>query len=63
MVSERAKGKQRATDGEEDEPQAEPARRTITLRFTEGFPDLELSVGQKDTVREIKRQVRGHGVL
>jgi hypothetical protein len=56
-LSERAKGKQRATEANEQENDA-ASRRTVTVRFTEGHPDLELSIGRVDTVKEIKRQIR-----
>jgi hypothetical protein len=62
-LSEKAKGKQRAIDAEEQptseiDVREEAPRRVFTVRFTEGVPDLELSVGEKDTIREVKRQVR-----
>ena len=58
-LSEKAKGKQRAV-----EPQAEPdpidQQRTLTIRFTDGIPDLTivLEARSKDTVKRLKERVR-----
>lgn len=60
-LSEKAKGKQRAV-----EPAIEPAeeanppltRRLLTIRFTDGKPDLQVVVEVDDSVRDIKRKVR-----
>jgi len=69
-LSEKAKGKQRAIDVEpspnagpssSSSPQpvpSEPATRELVIRFTEGAPDLTVSVNKQDTVRDIKRRVR-----
>ena len=32
--------------------------RTLTIRFTEGFPDLVLFISGTDTVRDVKAKVR-----
>ena len=40
MLSEKAKGKQRAVDPVNDSPSRE-----LMVRFTEGIPDLTISVG------------------
>ena len=53
MLSEKAKGKQRAV---EDGSQVDS--RTLTIRFTEGFPDLVLFISGTDTVRDVKAKVR-----
>lgn len=67
MLSEKAKGKQRAVDlptdtqaGPSRSPGSadEPATRELVIRFTEGAPDLTVSVGKEDTVRNVKRTVR-----
>lgn len=59
-LSDKAKGKQKAT-----EPLAEgqgstsvPLYRELTVRFTDGVPDLLLKIGEKDAVRDVKREVR-----
>ncbi len=57
MLSEKAKGKQRAA-GPLDEPPEIPESKTLVIRFTEGIPDLTLQVGNKDAVRDLKRNAR-----
>jgi hypothetical protein len=54
MLSERAKGKQRET-----EPQIPltTTPRELVVRFTEGEPDLDLLVQERDTVRDVRRRV------
>jgi hypothetical protein len=52
-LSEKARGKQRATDTEDAPEQP----RSITIRFTEHEPDLLLSVSSQDTVRDLKALV------
>jgi hypothetical protein len=53
MLSEKAKGKQRAT-----EPLNEPEpSRDLVIRFTEGIPDLILKVSHKDAIRDVKNNV------
>jgi hypothetical protein len=63
-LSEKAKGKQKAVDPpgnagtSSSQASEQPATRVVTIRFSEGgLPDLDLSVGPKDTVREVQRQV------
>jgi len=58
MLSEKAKGKQRATEPpSEPEPQPELSR-DLVIRFTEGIPDLILKVSQKDAIRDVKNNIR-----
>lgn len=52
MLSEKAKGKQRAVEVEDLIPSKE-----LCIRFTEGIPDLTLQVGEQDAVRDIKIKV------
>ena len=56
MLSEKAKGKQRAVDPEPGPSQGPPAK-DLVIRFTEGLPDLTLQVAEGDAVRDIKRKV------
>ncbi|KAF8893887.1 hypothetical protein BD779DRAFT_1753030 [Infundibulicybe gibba] len=59
MLSEKAKGKQRATGPQsEPAPPEAPAPRTLVIRFTEGIPDLGVSVSPQDAVRDIKQNIR-----
>ena len=51
MLSERAKGKQRAV--EEDE-----SSRELVVRFTEGVPDLTITVNKAESVKNVKKRVR-----
>ena len=62
MLSEKAKGKQRAVDPlvQQDTPQEE--YKSLVIRFTEGVPDLTIRVGERDAVRDIKRNVRSRSV-
>ncbi|KAF8680015.1 hypothetical protein RHS04_04691 [Rhizoctonia solani] len=55
LVIDKAKGKQRATNDENTEPEQ---RRPITIRFTEREPDLLLGVSPRDTVRDVKALIR-----
>ncbi|CAE7231677.1 unnamed protein product [Rhizoctonia solani] len=55
MLSDKAKGKQRATNDESTEPEQ---RRPITIRFTEREPDLLLGVSSRDTIRDVKALIR-----
>lgn len=55
-LSEKAKGKQRATEPEQAEFEAPPSR-DLTIRFTEGIPDLTVQVAEKDTVKDVKTNV------
>ncbi|KDQ14989.1 hypothetical protein BOTBODRAFT_109072 [Botryobasidium botryosum FD-172 SS1] len=63
-LSAKAKGKQRAVDVDEEVdlesgPSREPLQRTFTVLFTDGLPDLELTVGETDTVKDVKTRIRG----
>lgn len=61
MLSEKAKGKQRAVEapnGPELQPAPEEVSRDLVIRFTEGIPDLVLNVLEKDTIRAVKNKVR-----
>lgn len=67
VLSEKAKGKQRAVDpptdifeGQTSSNISEPSESSLDLvvRFTEGSPDLTISVEKDDTVRHVKRRVR-----
>ncbi|KEP51934.1 putative transmembrane protein [Rhizoctonia solani 123E] len=55
MLSDKAKGKQRATNDEDTELEQ---RRPVTIRFTESEPDLLLGVSSRDTIRDVKALVR-----
>jgi hypothetical protein len=55
MLSEKAKGKQRAIEPPND-PEPELFR-DLVIRFTEGLPDLILKVTQKDAIRDVKTNV------
>lgn len=55
-LSEKAKGKQRAIDPPEGAEDGS-TRRNITIRFTDGHPDIVLTVDAKDSVRDVKRKV------
>ena len=57
-LSEKAKGKQRAVEALDNAP-ATPPSKNLTIRFTEGVPDLTLQVAEKDTVKEVKAKVDG----
>ncbi|KAF7315227.1 Ubiquitin-like domain-containing protein [Mycena indigotica] len=54
MLSEKAKGKQRAID---PEPATGPTREFV-VRFTEGTSDLHVTVNEQDTLKTVKEQVR-----
>ncbi|KAF5385934.1 hypothetical protein D9615_002291 [Tricholomella constricta] len=65
MLSEKAKGKQRAMDplstalsstARSDRPVDQA--RDLVIRFTEGVPDLVVAVSQQDAVRDVKRKIR-----
>jgi len=65
MLSEKAKGKQRANDlgGSDDElstSQLVHMQRELTIRFTEGMQDLVVYVGEKDSVKDLKAKVSKH---
>ncbi|KAG8214392.1 hypothetical protein J3R82DRAFT_9385 [Butyriboletus roseoflavus] len=57
MLSEKAKGKQRAIDPELDGEPSRTFSRNLTIRFTEGIPDLVLIVTSTDTVRDVKTKI------
>ncbi|TFK90537.1 hypothetical protein K466DRAFT_484587 [Polyporus arcularius HHB13444] len=54
-LSEKAKGKRRAV---ESEAATTPPAKDLTIRFTEGIPDLTLQVAEKDTVKDVKAKIR-----
>ncbi|QRV76018.1 hypothetical protein RhiJN_18852 [Ceratobasidium sp. AG-Ba] len=54
MLSDKARGKQKATDDDE----APESTRTITIRFTEREPDLLLGLSSKETVRDLRALAR-----
>ncbi|KAK7473012.1 hypothetical protein VKT23_001116 [Stygiomarasmius scandens] len=61
MLSEKAKGKQRAIEPPLNEPSGSNAplvSRNLTIRFTEDIQDLDILVKEKDTVRDVKRAIR-----
>lgn len=61
MLSEKAKGKQRAIDSPVLSQSSEPAplpSRDLVIRFTEGTPDLTVVVGEHDTLRDVKNMIR-----
>ena len=70
MLSEKAKGKQRAVDPPDDDyrapgqssltgtEQEQDPPRDLVIRFTEGVPDLTIPVDKLDSARDIKRRVR-----
>lgn len=71
QLSDKAKGKRRAFDHEEDDIESTgsfssntaPSKnapnisRSFTVRFSEGVSDLTMTVGPQDTVREVQRRV------
>ncbi|OAX33364.1 hypothetical protein K503DRAFT_869599 [Rhizopogon vinicolor AM-OR11-026] len=60
MLSEKAKGKQREINLPLDQPSTSTTpddSRGLTIRFTDGVPDLKLTVSLKDTVREVKANI------
>ncbi|KAH9851745.1 DUF2407 ubiquitin-like domain-containing protein [Lenzites betulinus] len=55
-LSDKAKGKQRAAV---PPPALEtPPSKDLTIRFTEGIPDLTVQVVEKDTVKDVKHNIR-----
>lgn len=58
MLSEKAKGKQRAIEPEVDGEPSQTNSRNLTIRFTEGISDLILFVTNTDAVRDVKAKVR-----
>jgi len=60
MLSEKAKGKQRAIEpsaASSSSPTPSELTRTLVVRFTEGTPDLILTVNNSDTVLDVKKNV------
>lgn len=57
MLSEKAKGKQRAIDSERDSEPSQTDSRILTIRFTEGLSDLVLYISSTDSVRDVKAKV------
>lgn len=57
MLSEKAKGKQRAVEHQTELDSVPEASRDLVIRFTEGIPDLTLRVSQKDSIRDVKKNV------
>lgn len=58
MLSEKAKGKQRAIEPAVDGEPSQTNSRNLTIRFTEGISDLILLVTNTDAVRDVKAKVR-----
>ena len=60
-LSEKAKGKRRAVLPQDDDDleagPPEPSQRTFTILFTDGLPELELTVNETDTVKDVKTRV------
>ncbi|OJT12085.1 DSC E3 ubiquitin ligase complex subunit 3 [Trametes pubescens] len=63
-LSEKAKGKQRAAAPfapeqlATEQPPDSPPSKDLTIRFTEGIPDLTVQVAEKDTVKDVKDNIR-----
>ncbi|KAI5123149.1 hypothetical protein M0805_000852 [Coniferiporia weirii] len=57
-LSEKAKGKQRAVEPQVPEEPVPVTQRPLTVRFTDGLPDLVLTLNAEDTVRGVKQQIR-----
>ena len=57
-LSEKAKGKQRAVEPAE-EPNPLEQNRPLTIRFTDGLPDLTITLDAraKETIRRVKQRV------
>ncbi|KAJ7039139.1 DUF2407 C-terminal domain-containing protein [Mycena alexandri] len=61
MLSEKAKGKQRAIElpvAEQSSGPAPPPARDLVIRFTEGTPDLTVIVTGDDTLKDVKNMIR-----
>ena len=56
-LSEKAKGKQRAEDPSPVSIPETPPLKDLTVRFTEGIPDLTVEVAEQDTVKDVKNNV------
>ncbi|KAI9058567.1 hypothetical protein FKP32DRAFT_1659969 [Trametes sanguinea] len=57
-LSEKAKGKQRAVETDAGPSSEVPPLKNLTIRFTEGIPDLTVQVADKDTVKDVKSSIR-----
>lgn len=58
ILSEKAKGKQRASELSDEGGPAPPEElKSLVIRFTEGVPDLTLHIGERDTIKDVKRAV------
>ncbi|KAI0712406.1 DUF2407 ubiquitin-like domain-containing protein [Earliella scabrosa] len=57
-LSEKAKGKQRAEDPSPVSVPETPPLKDLTVRFTEGIPDLTVEVAEQDTVKDVKSNIR-----
>ncbi|KAH8091017.1 DUF2407 ubiquitin-like domain-containing protein [Cristinia sonorae] len=53
MLSDKAKGKQRAVS-----PEEERVYKSLVVRFTEGIPDLTVGIEPEETIRDVKRNIR-----
>ena len=62
-LSEKAKGKQRAVQLPVDanEELVYPQFRDLTVRFTDGVPDVTLAIKPGDFIRDVKRHVSVSG--
>lgn len=60
MLSEKAKGKQRAIDPEiQPGPSTPlPLPKSLVIRFTEGIEDLAVDVHEQDTIKDVKKFIR-----
>ncbi|KZP23272.1 hypothetical protein FIBSPDRAFT_919127 [Athelia psychrophila] len=65
MLSEKAKGKQRAVEFHAlstvpaQAAPSEPPSLGLVIRFTEGIPDLTCNVLEKDSIRDVKTRIKG----
>ncbi|KAG6884996.1 hypothetical protein C0993_006647 [Termitomyces sp. T159_Od127] len=62
MLSEKAKGKQKAVDPLPEAPALQSVSsgqaRDLVIRFTEGYQDLVIVVEERDSVRDVKLKIR-----
>ncbi|KAJ7188577.1 DUF2407 ubiquitin-like domain-containing protein [Mycena filopes] len=61
MLSEKAKGKQRAVElpvPEQSTTPATPPARDLVIRFTEGTPDLTVTLTEHETLKDVKHAIR-----
>lgn len=56
-LSDKAKGKRRASDPGAGQILSRPQLQELTVRFTDGVADLTIHVAEKDTVRVVKQSV------